>query len=403
MKTLSLTISLFLFLITSGFAQLNQISGYITNAQNGNPVVNKAVLISASGNFGFSFSDTVYTAANGFYTVTMAFPYYQFDTADIAVKVINCNADTLYAFATTLSPVITNNFVVCETCHAGFSVVPEPVIPHAYTFVNASSSPTPMYFFWNFGDGSPVSSVYSPSHTFTIPGPHHVVLILGPDTLISPCGDSISVDVEDPIVFYWDTVHACPGTITASLIAKNFVSVQGMSLKTTFNPSWLTFLGMTYHNTGILLSNLTFTAGNGYLNIVWHSFTPITLSNDTLFKFDFNFSCNQSSLSFDTNSNVLGPNGYFARALVNGFVDCCTSLGQPDNQASLVDMFPNPVNETLFFSQEVSKVSIADLSGRLVFSEVHSKEIRLNELKPGMYFVNYTYNNKSYSRKLIVE
>ncbi len=73
----------------------------------------------------------------------------------------------------------------------------EPVLncddPFTISFDNNSIAADS--YSWDFGDGSPVTNVFEPTHTFTLPGPHEVILTVTSDTT-----NCIHFETEDFII-----------------------------------------------------------------------------------------------------------------------------------------------------------------------------------------------------------
>jgi len=402
MKKIFLIASLILSLGFPAFAQIVDVNGTVLNAQNSAPIGNKQVIITAISNNGFYFSDTVYTLANGHYTLAMPFPDYLVDTANFLVTVQDCNDVTHYGFGNSATMIVVNNFSICEYCKAVFTVVPDPVDPHTFTFVNTSISPMPTNIVWSFGDGN-TSAAWSPTHTYTLAGPYQVVLTIGSPDSISPCTDSAAEFLYvDPLSFKWDTLHACEGVISMAITGKNINNVNVLSLNTGFDPGALAFEGMTYHHPDIQLSNLIFTAGPDFLNINWHNLSPLSFGDDTLFKFDFNFLCSFSGLYWKSNSSAVGPDGSVPANFMNGFVDCCLLANPAEMQEGGILVYPNPAKNQINFSETLSEVMMLDLTGRIVKSENSSKGFSLKGINPGMYFVRYTRFGTTCTQKILV-
>lgn len=75
-------------------------------------------------------------------------------------------------------------------------------VPHTVNFINNSASATG--YIWDFGDGSPVSSANSPSHTYTTAGTYTASLIA-----LNPGGCTFASDTDFiQIIVIDDSVHA---------------------------------------------------------------------------------------------------------------------------------------------------------------------------------------------------
>ncbi|PKP47133.1 MAG: hypothetical protein CVT95_06045 [Bacteroidetes bacterium HGW-Bacteroidetes-12] len=73
---------------------------------------------------------------------------------------------------------------------ADFDVPPIGCAPFTFTFNNTSLTQSNTNFSWNFGDGSPTSTQFSPSHTYNTGGTYTITLIVS-DTLTCNLGDTI--------------------------------------------------------------------------------------------------------------------------------------------------------------------------------------------------------------------
>ena len=60
-------------------------------------------------------------------------------------------------------------------CSALFYIYPD-TIPHSYFVVNTASGITPLYYSWDWGDGSNPDTVPYPSHTYSSPGFYNICL-----------------------------------------------------------------------------------------------------------------------------------------------------------------------------------------------------------------------------------
>ena len=71
------------------------------------------------------------------------------------------------------------------------------------------------------------------------------------------------------------------------------------------------------------------------------------------------------------------------------------------SQASL-QVFPNPVKNTLFFSKTVIETSVYDVSGKLLLSKENTNSIDLSELSNGVYIISFKDDKgQKYFKKVI--
>lgn len=72
-------------------------------------------------------------------------------------------------------------------------------------------------------------------------------------------------------------------------------------------------------------------------------------------------------------------------------------------------MYPNPSNGTVTFNLPNEKdyqISILSTDGKLVWESSDVKNIStydFNFMKPGVYFVNFTFSNETEDKKLIIK
>jgi Zn-dependent metalloprotease len=88
---------------------------------------------------------------------------------------------------------------------------------------------------------------------------------------------------------------------------------------------------------------------------------------------------------------------------------------QPDHNLHKLDLYPNPVNEKLFFNLDIEEDGLTDLSiytltGEVVLndtfeqaSEMDHAVLNVNNLYPGIYILEVVCNNKRYTSKFIKE
>ncbi|MBN2778744.1 MAG: gliding motility-associated C-terminal domain-containing protein [Bacteroidales bacterium] len=99
--------------------------------------------------------------------------------------------------------------IIENLAQANFDPVPVGCAPYEVDFQNNSQGTT---FLWNFGDGSPNSTEFSPSHTYTEGGEYTVSLIVG-DPASCNFFDTITrvINVVEPGQSFLPDVEICPG------------------------------------------------------------------------------------------------------------------------------------------------------------------------------------------------
>ncbi len=83
----------------------------------------------------------------------------------------------------------------------------------------------------------------------------------------------------------------------------------------------------------------------------------------------------------------------------------CNILGVADNSFNQISIYPNPTNDILNINtfNNIDKIEVYDMLGRLVKTRDNSKTINLNSLSSGLYIVNIHSNNIIISKKVVKE
>lgn len=169
-------------------------------------------------------------------------------------------------------------------------------VPYTVNFVNNSINA--VFFIWNFGDGSPVSSSNSPSHTYTNTGTYNVMLIatdsstcnisdttyltivvtpasvidIGNDTTICT-GATLTLDAGNPGSTYLWSTGASSQTIAVNTSGAYWVSVASGNCisNDTINVTFSQVLNVDLGNDTVLCQsvNLMLDAGNPGGTYLW--------------------------------------------------------------------------------------------------------------------------------------
>ena len=147
----------------------------------------------------------------------------------------------------TISPPPNINFLINNLC-----------VNQTINFVNQSNNATPTNYIWNFGNGSPTTTLLNPSYTYTLPGSYNVSLIA------SNQGACIDTLIQAITIYPLPTVTAgpnqtiCSGS-SATLIgggATSYTWNNGVINNIAFTP----LVSNTYQVTGIDVNNCINTA-----------------------------------------------------------------------------------------------------------------------------------------------
>lgn len=81
------------------------------------------------------------------------------------------------------------------------------------------------------------------------------------------------------------------------------------------------------------------------------------------------------------------------------------NLATDEKNLSKINVYPNPVRETLYFSEEVSNIKITDISGRMVkYISTVEKSVNILNLAKGVYIISgTTKSGETVSKKIVKE
>lgn len=166
-----------------------------------------------------------YTSTSSSFTHAFTFPG-RFNITLNATNSTNC-------FASLTKPAIVH---VLNPPVAGFTSVNRHICHHAgnAVFNNTTTGTGPFTYKWTFGDGSPISTVASPTHYYAAPGPYTVKLVV---TDSKGCMDSIT--------------------------APNYINVDILTANFTGPDSACAYAPVTFTNTSIAFSSTLWLYGDG--------------------------------------------------------------------------------------------------------------------------------------------
>jgi PKD repeat protein len=196
------------------------------------------------------------------------------------------------------------NIVVAPAPQASFSVSANSVChPQSIQFNNTTSG-SPVYN-WNFGDGSPSSSLTNPSHTYSTPGTYSVTLIAAQGS----CSDTLSMPgiinvLASPLA---DFSYTSP-CINDSVVFTNLTQSQGSTISSY---SWdfgdgsaagtLQNVKHAYLNAGTYTVRLIVQSTNGCSDTISKSVTILTRPQ-VAFSPDVMSGCDSLTVHFNNTS-----------------------------------------------------------------------------------------------------
>lgn len=64
-----------------------------------------------------------------------------------------------------------------------------------------------------------------------------------------------------------------------------------------------------------------------------------------------------------------------------------------DNAFSEITAYPNPVKDLLHFSKEVRKITVTDLTGKVLVTQSNSSQIDISNFQNGVYLIDLEQEN----------
>ena len=69
--------------------------------------------------------------------------------------------------------------------------------------------------------------------------------------------------------------------------------------------------------------------------------------------------------------------------------------------STIIDIYPNPVNDKLYIRDEVAMVNVVDINGRIVISSENTNVVDMSNLSNGVYFVRVITDNGTAVKKVV--
>jgi len=143
--------------------------------------VGQLALYSVNASFSYSYNwsvtNGIITSGHGTNSIEVAWTAAGTGLVEVIATERGC-ADTVSKTVTVVD--------TTQNCSALFYLYPD-TIPHSYFIVNTASGITPLYYSWDWGDGSAVDTTAYPSHTYSAAGFYTICLTI---TDSAGCSDS---------------------------------------------------------------------------------------------------------------------------------------------------------------------------------------------------------------------
>ncbi len=188
-----------------------------------------------------------------------------------------------------------------------------------------------------------------------------------------------------------------------TLIANFDIIISGAELSATIcEGASLNFGGINITNSGVYTQ--TFTAVNGTDSIV-----TLTVTVNPSYNIVIDTVLNEGDVYTENGFNESEIGTYVQYFQTIEGCDSIITLNILSNVSLLdveyeeISFFPNPTKNEITFSQAIEKVEVIDLTGKAILTFSNAREINIESLPAGAYYLRLTNNDKAVLRKLIKE
>ncbi|MEE1303100.1 MAG: T9SS type A sorting domain-containing protein, partial [Bacteroidales bacterium] len=196
------------------------------------------------------------------------------------------------------------------------------------------------------------------------------------------------------------SINGCDSIVT--LTVTELPTVHTDLTLTICEGTSLNFSGFNVSEAGIYTQ--THTSVNGCDSIV-----TLTLNVNPTFDTTINATINAGETYAEFGFNETEAGTYVQNLqTVNGCDSTITLI--LDVNSSLMDVehselsfYPNPTNSKITFSSTIESIEVIDLTGRCVLTFSNAREINIESLPAGAYYLRLTNNDKAIMRKVIKE
>ncbi|MBL0102344.1 MAG: PKD domain-containing protein [Bacteroidetes bacterium] len=272
---------------------------------------------------------------------------------------------------TTVCQSCTTIIVGPQNCSANFTVVPFGLDAYFIDYSNGYSSATT--YTWDFGDGSPLSTLRFPTHTYSTPGTYNACLYLNTGFCADTLCQTLTVDTTIISPMFCQAYYVFTQLSPYQLAVVNLSSGTNLSFLWDFgdgSSSTAAYPIHTYANHGSYTLCLTVSDQAGCTNTYCDTLT-VDSTGHIIYR----------SMNVGFTINVMAPNQ------LNSVKDLSSTLA--------AHLYPNPANDQLHieavqsFGSELT-YSIQSITGsRLLSGSISGKnvEITVSTLPQGVYIL----------------
>ena len=196
------------------------------------------------------------------------------------------------------------------------------------------------------------------------------------------------------------SVNGCDSVVT--LTVTELPTVHTDLTLTICEGTSLNFSGFNVSEAGVYTQ--THTAVNGCDSIV-----TLTVSVNPTFDTTINATINAGETYAEFGFNESEAGTYVQNLQTEFGCDSTITLVLSVNSSLLdieqteITFYPNPTNSKITFSQAIEKIEVINLTGKTIFTFSNAREINIESLPAGAYYLRLTNKDKAVMRKVIKE
>ena len=188
-----------------------------------------------------------------------------------------------------------------------------------------------------------------------------------------------------------------------TLIANFDIIISGAELSATIcEGASLDFGGINITNSGVYTQ--TFTAVNGTDSIV-----TLTVTVNPSYNIVIDTVLNEGDVYTENgfNESEIGTYVQYFQTIEGCdsiiTLNILSSVSLLDVEYEELSFYPNPTDSKITFSSTIERIEVIDLTGRCVLTFSNAREINIESLPSGAYYLRLTNNDKAIMRKVIKE
>ena len=205
------------------------------------------------------------------------------------------------------------------------------------------------------------------------------------------CSSLTSVTIGNSLTSIGDSAFANCDNLTS-------VSLDMSSIPANLFPQSTILQNLTLGENVTSIASGAFNNYSFLQNITCLATTPPTLADNTVFPYP-----NIATLTVPcgTLEAYSSPTSFWNMFFMGRIEEDCSGIEQAEE--TLLSFYPNPTDSKITFSSTIERIEVIELTGRCVLTFSNAREINIESLPSGAYYLRLTNNDKAIMRKVIKE